>query len=95
MADNTAQVSELGRELYQRLSRMGTHLDKLGRSLNSAVDSYNSAVGTLEGRVLVSARRLAQLAVIDERVDGCLPEPAQILTATRTLSSEELMRQVP
>ncbi|MEO6703283.1 MAG: DNA recombination protein RmuC [Jatrophihabitantaceae bacterium] len=95
LADNTAQVSELGRELYQRLSRMGGHLDRLGRSLNNAVDSYNSAVGTLEGRVLVSARRLAELSVVDERVDGSLPEPAQILTATRTLTSEELVRQVP
>ena len=44
---------------------MGGHLDKLGRSLNAAVDGFNSAVGTLEGRVLVSARRLADLSVVD------------------------------
>ena len=88
-------ASELGRELYQRLSTMGGHLDKLGRSLNAAVDGFNSAVGTLEGRVLVSARRLADLSVVDRRTDGSLPEPAQILTGTRTLSSEELLRQVP
>lgn len=95
LADNTAQVSQLGRELYQRLSRMGGHLDKLGRSLNAAVDGFNSAVGTLEGRVLVSARRLAELSVVDPRTDGELPEPGQILTATRTLTSEELLSQVP
>ncbi|HET6210268.1 MAG TPA: DNA recombination protein RmuC [Jatrophihabitans sp.] len=95
LADNTAQVSQLGRELYQRLSRMGGHLDRLGRSLNAAVDGYNSAVGTLEGRVLVSARRLADLAVVDPRVEGELPEPAQILSGTRTLSSEELLGRVP
>lgn len=95
LADNTAQVSQLGRELYQRLSRMGSHLDRLGRSLNAAVDGYNSAVGTLEGRVLVSARRLADLAVVDPRVEGELPEPAQILSGTRTLSSEELLGRVP
>jgi DNA recombination protein RmuC len=95
LADNTAQVSQLGRELYQRLSRMGGHLDRLGRSLNAAVDGYNSAVGTLEGRVLVSARRLADLAVVDPRVEGELPEPAQILSGTRTLTSEELLGRVP
>lgn len=95
LADNTAQVSQLGRELYQRLARMGGHLDKLGRSLNASVDSYNSAVGTLEGRVLVSARRLAELAVVDPRTDGELPEPGQILSTTRTLTSDELVRQVP
>jgi DNA recombination protein RmuC len=95
LADNTAQVSQLGRELYQRLSRMGSHLDRLGRSLNAAVDGYNSAVGTLEGRVLVSARRLADLAVVDPRVAGELPEPAQILSGTRTLTSEELLGRVP
>jgi DNA recombination protein RmuC len=95
LADNTAQVSQLGRELYQRLSRMGGHLDRLGRSLNAAVDGYNSAVGTLEGRVLVSARRLAELAVVDPRVEGELPEPAQILSGTRTLSAEELLGRVP
>jgi DNA recombination protein RmuC len=95
LAENTAQVSQLGRELYQRLSRMGGHLDRLGRALNAAVDGYNSAVGTLEGRVLVSARRLAELSVVDSRVEGELPEPAQILSGTRTLTAEELLGRVP
>ncbi len=95
LAENTAQVSELGRELYQRLGRMGGHLDKLGRSLNAAVDGYNSTVGSLEGRVLVTARRLAELSVVDPGTDGDLPEPAQILSVTRTLSSDELVSQVP
>jgi DNA recombination protein RmuC len=95
LAQNTAQVSELGRQLYQRLSSMGSHLDKLGRSLSAAVDSFNGTVGSLEGRVLVSARRLADLSVVDPRIDGELAAPEQILTATRTLTSEELAWQVP
>ncbi|MDQ1744906.1 MAG: recombination protein RmuC, partial [Pseudonocardiales bacterium] len=90
LARNTAEVSQLGRELYQRLAGMGSHLDKLGRSLNAAVGSFNSTVGTLEGRVLVSARRLAELSVIDPATDGQLPEPEQILAVTRTLTAEEL-----
>jgi len=95
LARNTAEVSQLGRELYQRLAGMGSHLDKLGRSLNAAVGSFNSTVGTLEGRVLVSARRLSDLSVIDPTTDGELPEPEQILAVTRTLTAEELMSRVP
>ena len=94
LADNAAQVSELGRQLYRRLSSMGAHLDKLGRSLGAAVESFNSTVGSMEGRVLVTARRLAELSVVDSRVDGELGEPGQILTAARTLTSEELLSQV-
>lgn len=95
LAKNTAQVSQLGRELYQRLGRMGSHLEKLGRSLNTAVDGFNSTVGTLEGRVLVTARRLAELSVVDPQTEGDLPEPSRILSVTRTLSSDELLSQVP
>lgn len=92
LAENTRQVSELGRQLYQRLSIMGAHLDKLGRSLSGAVDNFNATVGAVEGRVLVTARRLADLSVVDERVEGSLATPGQILTTPRTLSAEELLR---
>jgi DNA recombination protein RmuC len=95
LARNTAEVSQLGRELYQRLASMGSHLDKLGRSLNAAVGSFNSTVGALEGRVLVSARRLAELSVVDPASDGELAETEQILAVTRTLTAEELMSRVP
>jgi len=95
LARNTAEVSKLGRDLYQRLSTMGSHLDKLGRALGTAVTTFNSTVATLEGRVLVSARRLADLSVIDPRSDGELPEPEQILGTTRAITAEELVSQVP
>lgn len=91
LAENTKQVSELGRQLYQRLSTMGGHLERLGRSLAGAVENYNQTVGCLESRVLVSARRLSDLAVVDERTEGELPTPGQILTRTRTMTAEELM----
>lgn len=94
LADNAAQISELGGQLYRRLSTMGAHLDKLGRSLGTAVESFNSTVGSIEGRVLVTARRLAELSVVDPGTDGELDEPGQILTTVRTLSSEELLGQV-
>jgi len=56
LAANAAEVHQLGRELYQRLSTLGGHIDKLGRSLSGAVGSYNQTVSSLESRVLVTAR---------------------------------------
>ena len=58
-----------GRELYKRLSDMGSHWVKLGRSLDRAVESYNAAVGSLESRVLVSARRFVELETTPFGVD--------------------------
>jgi DNA recombination protein RmuC len=95
LAQNTAEVSKLGRELYQRLSGMDGHLDKLGRSLASSVAAFNASVGTLESRVLVSARRLAELSVVDARAEGGLLPPEQILTTTRSVVSAEVTSQVP
>lgn len=65
LADNAAQVLELGRELYQRISKLGQNFDKVGRQLASTVNAYNDAVGTLEGRVLAGARKFRDLKVSD------------------------------
>jgi DNA recombination protein RmuC len=61
VAENAREVSQLGRELHKRLADMGGHLAKLGRSLSASVEAYNAAVGTIESRVLVSARRFKEL----------------------------------
>ena len=91
LSENAREVFELGRELYARLSGLGRHLDKVGKSLTASVGAYNLAVGTMESRVLVSARRLASLGV----VDGELPGPAPVLETARPLSAPELVTSEP
>jgi len=87
LAANAQQVYELGRELHGRLATMGSHLAKLGSGIDGAVKAYNSTVSSLESRVLVTARRLSDLSV----VDGELATPAQIETSTRQLEAPELV----
>ncbi|NUP46759.1 MAG: DNA recombination protein RmuC [Catenulispora sp.] len=82
LAANARQVFELGRELYARLNTMSGHLDRVGRSLNSAVSAYNQSVGSLETRVLVTARRLNELGLVDDE----LTVPAQVEIQSRALA---------
>jgi DNA recombination protein RmuC len=91
LAENAAEVHRLGRELYQRLSTMGGHIDKLGRSLNTAVGDYNKTVSSLESRVLVTARRMLDLEVVTpgEAIDA----PSQITETARSTQAPELTEQ--
>ena len=66
IADNARAISQLGQELHKRLSDMSEHLAKLGRGLEAATTSYNSAIGSLESRVLVSARRFKELGATSQ-----------------------------
>ena len=91
LSENARAVFDLGREVYDRLSGLGRHVDRLGRSLTSAVGAYNQAVGSLESRVLVSARRLAELGI----VDGDLPAPGAVTDTARPLSAPELVAAEP
>ena len=86
LSDNARAVFELGRELYDRIAGMGRHVDRLGRALTNAVSTYNQAVGSLESRVLVSARRLSQLGVVDGELDA----PGLVEETARALSAPEL-----
>jgi len=86
LANNARTVFELGRELYRRLSTLGGHVDKLGRTLGRAVADYNAAVGSLERNVLVTARRMAEMQV----TDADLPTLAPIEQVPRPLAAPEL-----
>jgi DNA recombination protein RmuC len=88
MAANARNVCEVGQELYKRLSTMGEHVTAVGRALDKAVDAYNRQVGSLESRVLVTARKLATLEV----GDGELVTPEQIERTTRLPQTVELTR---
>jgi len=74
MEENARQISELGRNLYESIRTLAKHFGDLGGRLNSSVDAYNRAVGSLEGNVLVKARRFKELQVAPhaddvERID--------------------------
>jgi DNA recombination protein RmuC len=87
LARNAAEVHTLGKELYSRLATMGGHIGKLGSALGTAVTSYNKAVGSLESRVLVTARKFADLGVSGEEQ----PTPEQVESAPRQLQAPELV----
>jgi DNA recombination protein RmuC len=81
IARNAQEISELGRQLHERLATMAEHFGELRRGLDRAVESYNKAVGSLEGRVMVSARRFRELGVVSET----LPELEVVDRSTRPI----------
>jgi DNA recombination protein RmuC len=87
LAENAQRISDLGRELYERLATMAEHFRNLGRRLDSAVESYNAGVGSLEGRVLVSARRFTELGISTAKDP---PELTSVDRTTRQLQAPEL-----
>jgi len=83
LARNAQQISQLGKELHDRLRNLTGHITSVGDNLDRAVESYNKAVGSLESRVLVSARKFAELGA---SVADDIPELAPVETSARALS---------
>lgn len=85
IAVSAREVHKLGEALYDRLGTLGKHFAKLGRSLDGAVGAYNDAVGSIETRVLVAARKFEQHGIAGE-----LPELEPIERQPRPLQALEL-----
>jgi len=86
LAENAAEISALGKELYKRLSDTGEHWNRVGKNLERAVEAYNEAVGSLEGRVMVSARKFAELKTAPLGVEIAPLEPVE--TRVRQVHTE-------
>ena len=95
LARNAQHISVLGKELHDRLRSMAVHMENLRKGLDRAVEAYNKAAGSMESRVMVTARKFPELgAAITEEI----PEVEQIETTTRTLSldwGEETTEELP
>jgi DNA recombination protein RmuC len=87
LAESAAEVFRLGRELHDKLGLMGNKLDKLGRALRSSVNAYNESIATVEGTVLVRARRFRDLNVSERE----LISPAPVEEPVRQIQAPELV----
>ena len=86
MEENARKISQLGRELYERLSNMNEGISDVGKKIEKSVDSYNKLVATFDGRVLVSARRFGELGVGNATI---LETPKQLEKTVREVSYGE------
>lgn len=86
IAESARKISDLGKELYDRLKTMAGHFESLRKSLERAVEAHNKAVGALDSRVLVTARRFPELGVGDGALDAAEP----ISAVPRQSQAEEL-----
>ncbi|MCH2251868.1 MAG: DNA recombination protein RmuC [Vicinamibacterales bacterium] len=87
IARNAEEVSALGRELYERIWRLAGHLDDLAKGLTRTVEAYNRTVGTIESRVLVTARRFKELGVSAAEP---IPEVPTVERTPRPLQAPEM-----
>ena len=88
IAKNAQGISDLGRQLYDRIRIMAIHFEEVARGLGKSVDAYNRAIGSLESRVLVTARRLKDSGI---SAPEALPELGPIEHTPRPLGAPELV----
>ncbi|MDZ8172097.1 DNA recombination protein RmuC [Microbacterium xanthum] len=88
VSEDARRLFDLGNELYARLSTLSGHADDLRRAIERTIDSYNGLIGSLESRVLVTARRFPG---IDETKLDAATAPALIENGPRRVTAEELL----
>jgi DNA recombination protein RmuC len=91
LALNAQEVAALGKELYERVAKLAEHWGDVGDKLGKAVGAYNKSVGTLEGRVLVTARKFEELGVVAPASGAELARPEPVDTLPRPLVAPELV----
>lgn len=89
VAQNAAQIRDLGQELYRRLGTFNAHLGRMGQRLGSAVEAYNAAVGSLERQVLPQARRFNDLGVTADAPLPSLEPVGHLVRGTGAPSAAE------
>ena len=91
VAESARQISELGRELYDRLGVFGSHFAKVGRNLDTAVSAFNQAVSSFQTRLLVTARKFPEHGVTNDPP----PEVKQIERKAAVVDAPELIELPP
>jgi len=89
LTENAKEISQLGKELHKRCSDFGDHISNVGKHLLKAVEAHNSAVGCLESRVLVTARKFQELGTTSDGTDIALVSPIDIVP--RQIQAPELL----
>jgi len=90
IAKNAQEISELGKQLYERMRVMANHLTDMGKNLAKANESYNKAVGSIETRVLPAVRRFRDLGAVGGD-EIAVVEPVE--TTPRRLTAPELVEE--
>lgn len=93
MEENARHISELGRNLYESIRALAGHFEDLGTRLKSSLEAYNKAVGSLEGNVLVKARKFRELQAAANGDE--IAQPEMIDRVPRMLQSPELTDGLP
>jgi DNA recombination protein RmuC len=88
VAENAAEIRELGQELHKRLATFMNHLQKVSRSLGNAVDSFNAAVGSIERNVIPQARKFTELGVTSDTLASA--DPIEQLVRTPVVATPAL-----
>jgi DNA recombination protein RmuC len=92
IAESAREISEQGRLLYERLATMGGHFGNLGKRLSKTVEAFNETLGSLETRVLPTARRFPELG-ISSKQELAPVEPIDL--AVRSATAPELSEELP
>jgi DNA recombination protein RmuC len=93
MEENARKISENGRNLYESIRKLAEHFDTLGSRLKGSLDAYNQAVGSLEGNVLVKARKFKELQAANGGEEIAALEPVD--RVPRMLQAPELVDGLP